>query len=144
HGGADRPARRHIGRIFAARHPARLAAPPGCGRLGLGNQRLRLGDQRCPRCLARGSVGVHGSDADGNGRVCDRGADVRAAGASGARVERRDYSMTNDDRSSVYVGVFLLSCAALLLEVALTRLFSFTLWYHFAYMTIGVALLGYG
>ena len=52
--------------------------------------------------------------------------------------------MTNGNRSSVYVGVFLLSCAALLLEVALTRLFSFTLWYHFAYMTIGVALLGYG
>src|SRR2546427_3956681 len=52
--------------------------------------------------------------------------------------------MTNGDRSPVYVGVFLLSCAALLLEVALTRLFSFTLWYHFAYMTIGVALLGYG
>src|SRR5207244_5480993 len=58
--------------------------------------------------------------------------------------ERRHYSMTNGKRSSMYVGVFLLSCAALLLEVALTRLFSFTLWYHFAYMTIGVALLGDG
>src|SRR5207247_6730265 len=45
---------------------------------------------------------------------------------------------------TVQPGISLLSCAALLLEVALTRLFSFTLWYHFAYLTIGVALLGYG
>jgi len=32
----------------------------------------------------------------------------------------------------------------LLLQISLTRIFSFTLWYHFAYVTISVALLGYG
>jgi predicted nicotinamide N-methyase len=43
-----------------------------------------------------------------------------------------------------YLGLFLISFAALTAEVALTRLFSFSIWYHFAYMTISVALLGYG
>lgn len=32
----------------------------------------------------------------------------------------------------------------MLLEIALTRIFSFTIWYHFAYLTISVALLGFG
>ncbi|GIW44061.1 MAG: hypothetical protein KatS3mg077_1343 [Candidatus Binatia bacterium] len=44
----------------------------------------------------------------------------------------------------VYGGIFLVSLATLMTEVALTRLFSFSIWYHFAYMTISVALLGYG
>ncbi len=43
-----------------------------------------------------------------------------------------------------YAAVFLVSAAVLLLQIALTRVFSFTLWYHFAYVTISVALLGYG
>lgn len=43
-----------------------------------------------------------------------------------------------------YVAVFLVSLAALMAEVALTRLFSFAIWYHFAYMTISVAMLGFG
>lgn len=43
-----------------------------------------------------------------------------------------------------YAAIFLISLAALMVEVALTRFFSFTIWYHFAYMTISVALLGYG
>ena len=33
---------------------------------------------------------------------------------------------------------------ARLLQITLTRIFSFSLWYHFAYVTISVALLGYG
>ncbi len=41
-------------------------------------------------------------------------------------------------------GVFLVSAAVLLLQIALTRIFSFSIWYHFAYVTISVALLGYG
>jgi len=44
----------------------------------------------------------------------------------------------------VYAGVFLVSTAVLLLQISLTRIFSFSLWYHFAYVTISVALLGYG
>ncbi len=41
-------------------------------------------------------------------------------------------------------GVFLLSLSSLLLELALTRLFSVVLFYHFAFLAISVALLGLG
>ena len=34
--------------------------------------------------------------------------------------------------------------AVLSLEVILTRIFSFSIWYHFAYLTISMALLGFG
>ena len=44
----------------------------------------------------------------------------------------------------LYLGVFLTSSAALLLEVSLTRLFSVILWHHFAFMVVSMALLGYG
>src|SRR3954465_14861065 len=37
-----------------------------------------------------------------------------------------------------------ISCASLLLELALTRLFSVVLFYHFAFLAISVALLGLG
>lgn len=40
------------------------------------------------------------------------------------------------------VGIALVSLATLLFEVNLTRLLSFTLWYHFAFLVVGVALLG--
>jgi hypothetical protein len=43
-----------------------------------------------------------------------------------------------------FAAVFLISASVLMLQIALTRVFSFTLWYHFAYVTISVALLGYG
>jgi len=40
--------------------------------------------------------------------------------------------------------VAMISCASLLLELALTRLFSVVLFYHFAFLAISVALLGLG
>lgn len=40
------------------------------------------------------------------------------------------------------VGVFLLSAANLMLELVLTRIFSVIMWYHFAFMSISLALLG--
>jgi spermine/spermidine synthase len=40
--------------------------------------------------------------------------------------------------------LFILSCSVLILEVALTRVFSFVLWYHLTYLVVGLALLGYG
>jgi len=46
--------------------------------------------------------------------------------------------------AAIYPGVFLTSASILMLQVALTRVFSFTLWYHFAYVVISLALLGYG
>jgi hypothetical protein len=44
----------------------------------------------------------------------------------------------------LYLGVFCISAAALLLEIALTRLYSVILWHHFAFMVVSMALLGYG
>lgn len=44
----------------------------------------------------------------------------------------------------IYLGVFATACATLILEVALTRLFSIAYWYHFAFLVISIALLGFG
>ncbi|MGA8491945.1 MAG: hypothetical protein WB711_16075 [Terriglobales bacterium] len=46
--------------------------------------------------------------------------------------------------SSLLAGVAISSFAALLLELALTRLFSVVLFYHFAFLAISIALLGLG
>lgn len=43
---------------------------------------------------------------------------------------------------TVGIGVFLLSAANLMLELVLTRIFSVVMWYHFAFMSISLALLG--
>lgn len=45
---------------------------------------------------------------------------------------------------SQHVGIFLVSAATLLLQVVLTRVFSFAIWYHFAFLVIALALLGFG
>ncbi|MBI2265110.1 MAG: hypothetical protein HYU64_08050 [Armatimonadetes bacterium] len=42
------------------------------------------------------------------------------------------------------VGVFLVASGILALEIALTRIFSISLWYHFAFMSVGIAMLGLG
>src|SRR5881394_3408115 len=43
-----------------------------------------------------------------------------------------------------YLGIFLLSLATLLLELSLTRVLSVALWYHFGFLGISTALLGFG
>ena len=40
------------------------------------------------------------------------------------------------------IGIFLISMGALALEVVLTRIFSVTMWYHFAFLAISMALMG--
>src|ERR1051326_7554598 len=45
---------------------------------------------------------------------------------------------------SIMIAVGMASFASLLLELALTRLFSVVLFYHFAFFAISVALLGLG
>ena len=42
-----------------------------------------------------------------------------------------------------YAGIFLLSAATLMLQVAYTRIFSIGLWHHFVWMIVSIALLGY-
>jgi hypothetical protein len=44
----------------------------------------------------------------------------------------------------MYLGIFLLSMASLAFEITLTRVFSVAQWYHFAFMTVSIALLGFG
>lgn len=46
-------------------------------------------------------------------------------------------------RSSSHLGIFLISAGALLFEVSLTRIFSVSRWYHFAFMVVSIALLGF-
>ncbi len=45
-------------------------------------------------------------------------------------------------RKSLYSVIFLVSLATLALEITLTRIFSVTMWYHYAFMAISVAMLG--
>src|SRR5262247_884444 len=43
---------------------------------------------------------------------------------------------------STYAGVFFVALANVLYEMLLTRIFSVTMWYHFAFMAISMAMLG--
>ncbi|MBZ5630633.1 MAG: hypothetical protein LAO06_17395 [Acidobacteriia bacterium] len=53
--------------------------------------------------------------------------------------------LTPDAQHRVYLaGVLAMSFSSLLLELALTRLFSVILFYHFAFLAISIALLGLG
>ncbi len=43
---------------------------------------------------------------------------------------------------STYAGLFLVSLATLMYEIHLTRIFSVTMWYHFAFMAVSLAMFG--
>jgi hypothetical protein len=45
---------------------------------------------------------------------------------------------------SICIGVFLISVATLVFEISLTRVFSISQWYHFAFMVVSIALFGIG
>src|SRR4051812_14391880 len=45
-------------------------------------------------------------------------------------------------RAGTYAGLFLVTLSTLMYEIALTRIFSVTMWYHFAFVAISVALFG--
>lgn len=45
---------------------------------------------------------------------------------------------------NILAGIFLTSLSGLMLEVTLSRIFSSTIWYHYAFIAISVALLGWG
>lgn len=46
--------------------------------------------------------------------------------------------------AALLAAVFLLAASGLMFEITLTRLFSATIWYHFAFVAISVALFGWG
>jgi len=48
------------------------------------------------------------------------------------------------DMGALYLAIFALSAATLIFEITLTRVFSVAQWYHFAFMTVSLALLGFG
>jgi len=45
-------------------------------------------------------------------------------------------------KARIFAGIFFVSLSTLMLELVLTRIFSVTMWYHFAFMSISLALLG--
>ena len=50
--------------------------------------------------------------------------------------------LTLKSKSRMYGGLFLVTLSALMYEILLTRIFSVTMWYHFAFMAISVAMFG--
>ncbi|WP_420545469.1 hypothetical protein [Nitrosopumilus sp.] len=48
------------------------------------------------------------------------------------------------NRRLLFTGIFLASLSGLVLEIALTRIFSAAIWYHFAFVAVSVALIGLG
>ena len=51
-------------------------------------------------------------------------------------------STTRSATPAVYGGLFLVTLATIMYEIALTRIFSVTMWYHFAFVAISVAMFG--
>src|SRR5207247_3665389 len=48
----------------------------------------------------------------------------------------------DEPKRSTYIGLFLTTLSLLQLELFLTRIFSVTMWYHFAFMAISLAMFG--
>src|SRR6187399_585646 len=77
--------------------------------------------------------GSYPSVASGGQRPVARVAGLETASSKGARGER-----------GYHLEIFMISFAALLLEIAYTRVISFKLFYYYTYLVIGLALLGIG
>ena len=43
-----------------------------------------------------------------------------------------------------YLTIFLVSCTVMLYQITLTRVLSVVVWYHFAFLTISMVMLGLG
>jgi hypothetical protein len=50
--------------------------------------------------------------------------------------------METSVKKQVYAGLFMVTLATLMYEILLTRIFSVTMWYHFAFMAISIAMFG--
>src|SRR5436190_5151719 len=48
----------------------------------------------------------------------------------------------DEPKRSTYIALFLTTLSLLQLELFLTRIFSVTMWYHFAFMAISLAMFG--
>src|SRR5256714_2882243 len=58
--------------------------------------------------------------------------------------EQRAKSKGQGATYSTKIAIFLITLSGLVLEVGLTRIYSASIWYHFAFVAISVALLGWG
>ncbi|MBU7018865.1 MAG: hypothetical protein HXS44_15250 [Theionarchaea archaeon] len=47
-------------------------------------------------------------------------------------------------RKFMYAGIFFTTLSLLMLEISLTRIFSVTMWYHFAFLAVSLAVFGMG
>jgi SAM-dependent methyltransferase len=63
--------------------------------------------------------------------------------SSGNRI-RTGGGAAHAPRGATLLAIAAVSCAILLFELDLIRIFSFTIWHHFTFMVISVALLGFG
>ena len=45
---------------------------------------------------------------------------------------------------TTHIAVFLITLSGLVFEIGLTRIYSATIWYHYAFVAVSVALLGWG
>lgn len=75
------------------------------------------------------------------------GATPAAGGAVQGAADREPPAvgcLVGDHMRARYVGLFALSAAALLYELALTRIFAVAQGYHFAFLSLSLALLGFG
>src|SRR4029079_4534839 len=45
---------------------------------------------------------------------------------------------------AIRAGVFLITLSGLIFEIGLTRIYSATIWYHFTFVAVSIALLGWG
>jgi spermidine synthase len=56
----------------------------------------------------------------------------------------KDFFMTSTPsvQKSTYGGLFLIALSTLMYEILLTRIFSVTMWYHFAFMALSIAMFG--
>src|SRR5205807_238275 len=62
----------------------------------------------------------------------------------GSGVEREPAVKGRESGLATRIAVFLITLSGLILEVGLTRIYSASIWYHFAFVAISVALLGWG
>src|ERR1051326_9115765 len=64
----------------------------------------------------------------------------------GQRLGAEQESAAEGQRSGYLtrISVFLITLSGLILEVGLTRIYSASIWYHFAFVAISVGLLGWG
>src|SRR5512145_210192 len=58
-------------------------------------------------------------------------------------VDSQEAATAGRPAASLYAGIGLCSVGVLMQEILLTRIFSLTIWYHLAYLTISTALLGF-